>query len=856
VELWERSAALERLDGALQATGTAGRVVVVAGEAGIGKSTLVHAFADRCGARARMLWGVCDPLLTPRASGPLHDIARQLGGGFAAQLGANAREAFAALVEELAGPRQRTRPVLVIEDAHWADGATLDLLVYLGRRIERLPALLIVTYRDDEAGPDHPMAAALATLPRSAVTTVTLAPLSPECVQTQAARTGRDATEVYELTGGNPLLVTELLATDERQLPATARALIAARLRRLSPAAREVARLVSVFPTSTDAGLLTGSEEAVDECIAAGVLVASGDAVAYRHEVFRRAVEESLSPTRRIALHRQALDLLTRVDGTDPARLVHHARQAGDTEALLRHGTVAAAGAAAQGAHREALAHYQAIRPHTGRLADGERADLLEAHAVEAYLTGEWLEGLEVRRAALAIRERLGDRRRVAENLWSISRLAWWSGQGPVAREANDQAVATLEGLPPSRELAMAYSNRSSLHFNAHEPDEAIAWGERARALADAPEVGDPETAIHAAVSIHAAALLRGDEAAPAQLWQVHKRAAAAGLVDQASRALTNRVSGLLSLCRYDEAAAATEEALRYMHAHDLDGFVQCALSYRAIIALERRDWGSALADAEVALSRRSRIGVSVLPALVARGRIEAAQGASQALSTLDHAADLAYTTGEIQWMGPVAAARAEYFLLTDDESQAAAEVDQAMGLATGTGQRWSAGDLAFRRWQATGSSSVAGSTPFELLIRGDWSGAAHAWAARGRGYARVEALGAGDRDAVSEALKALDDLGAARSAQRLRARLRKRGMSGVPRGPRRSTAANAKGLTARQLEVLALVAEGLTNADIATTLTLSPKTVEHHISAVFEKLDVTTRGQAAAAARRLQMLA
>jgi DNA-binding CsgD family transcriptional regulator len=857
MELWERSAALAVLGEALREAAGAGRLALVAGEAGIGKSTLVHAFAARCGPRARVLWGVCDPLVTPRASGPLHDIGRQVGGKLAARLdeGSSQSDLLAALIEELSGPRQRPRRVVVIEDAHWADEATLDTLVFLGRRIERLPALLVVTYRDDEVGPEHPLHATLAALPRHVLRVVPMAPLSRECVALQATRAGCDPDMLYELTGGNPLLVTELLAAGDRTVPATVRDLALARLRRLSVPARDVARLVSVMPTSADVLALAGSEEQVDECIAAGVLMPRGDTVSYRHELLRRAVEDSLSPVRRAALHRRALALLARVDGTDPARLVHHARHAGDVEALLRYGVVAATGAAAQGAHREAVAHYRAVRPYVGRLPVPERAQLLEAYAVQAYLAGVSAEGLEAQRAALVERERLGQRIRVGENLRWISRLAWWSGRGAEARSAAARAVDVLQAEEPSRELAMAYSNRSQLHMLAHELAAAVEWGERARELAD--RMGDLETSVHASVNVSSAQLLDGDPTAAAALRRAHATAAAAGLIDHAARALVNRAAAMVERCEYYEAAGALDEALRYATAHDLDGYVQYLLGIRAIIRLERCEWSAALADAADSLNRSSRIGVAVVPALVARGRILAARGDADAMPTLDRAADGAYATGELQRIGPVAAARAEYFLLAGDPDRAAEEARTGLALAIAKGHPWFAGELAYRLWQAVGPAEVPAiePTPYRLLMDGDWAGAAAAWATRGRGYARLEGLSMGDRPAVGEALRILSELGAVRVAQRLRADLRRRGITGVPRGPRPSTVANAAGLTVRQSEVLGLLAEGLSNAEIGARLTLSHKTVEHHISAVLDKLKVATRGQAVATAHRLNMV-
>jgi len=271
MDLLERSAPLRELGSLLAATVAAGRVVLVAGEAGIGKSALLRGFAEQHGADARFLAGACDPLLTPRALGPLHDIARQTGGRLSELLIAGGpREAvFAAFLDQLAQPPQRQ--VVVVEDAHWADEATLDLLVFLGRRLERTPTMLLVTYRDDELGVDHPLRGVLGALPQEVVHRVRPQPLSEVAVTELARRAGRSASGLQKVTGGNPLLVTEVLAAGEPGVPATVGDLVLARLARLPVAAQEVVRLVAVVPTRAELWLLEealGPEPAaVERCV-------------------------------------------------------------------------------------------------------------------------------------------------------------------------------------------------------------------------------------------------------------------------------------------------------------------------------------------------------------------------------------------------------------------------------------------------------------------------------------------------------------------------------------------------------------------------------------------------------------
>jgi DNA-binding CsgD family transcriptional regulator len=550
-------------------------------------------------------------------------------------------------------------------------------------------------------------------------------------------------------------------------------------------------------------------------------------------------------------LHRRALRVL---DGVDPARLVHHARHAGDAAAVLRYGRIAGISAAGQGAHREAAAHYRAAAAHADRLPAGPRADMLEEYAFQAYLAGLFEEGLQTRHAALAVREALEQTERVGENLRWISRLAWWTGRAGEARAAGARAVAVLEAGTPDRQLAMAYSNQSQLHMLAHEFDEAVMWGERARSLAD--RLGDVDTSLHAAVNVSTSRLMNGDIGAGAALEEAHVKASAVGLIDHAARALVNLASSLAELAEYAAAAPVADRALEYATAQDLDGYVQYLLGVRSGIRLAGCDWSGALADADAALARPVRVGVAVVPALVARGRIQAARGDPAARSTLDEAARQADRTGELQWVGPVAAARSEHFLLAGDAKRAADEARHGLDLAMTARHPFYIGELAYRLWRAGGTDRAPtdAAHPYRMMINADWARAAEEWTRRGYGYARVEALSGGDRTATGEALRILDELGAVRASQQLRAELRRRGFTRVPRGPRPTTAANVAGLTPRQVDVLALLSEGLSNAEIAGRLSLSSKTVGHHISAVLAKLGVPNRGQAAAVARRLNL--
>ena len=275
-----------------------GCFVLISGEAGIGKTALVEQFIETNKKQTRVFWGTCDALFTPRPLGPLYDIAPQMQNNLLSLLEQQAPRAsiLAAVLEEMEnGP---TPSIFVIEDVHWADEATLDLLKFLGRRINRIKMMLVATYRDDEVPIDHPLRLVLGDLPNRAVARLRLSPLSEAGVKILADRAGRRIRDLFMVTGGNPFFVTEALATKQSGVPVTVRDAVVSRAARLSADARAVVELVSVVPARTETWLLSETvnpdSSALEECAAAGMLKVDGEVIAFRHELARLAVEESL----------------------------------------------------------------------------------------------------------------------------------------------------------------------------------------------------------------------------------------------------------------------------------------------------------------------------------------------------------------------------------------------------------------------------------------------------------------------------------------------------------------------------------------------------------------------------------
>ncbi len=869
--LLEREGPLEQLRAALAsaATGT-GRVCLVAGEAGAGKTTLLHAVAASArGARA--FWGACDPLHTPRVLGPVRDLARQIGGDLSSLVlaGASTDAIFAALLDALEAARVPS--LLVIEDIHWADEATLDVLMLLGRRVAPLPAVLALTYRDDELAANPALEAFLGTFAPSVTTRIALAPLSAGAVAELARVAGRSAEGLHALTRGNPFFVHELLATPGERLPATVRDAVLSRVRRLSASGLAALELAAVVPGSAEVELLrhSGADlEALPECVQAGLLRVSGRAVEFRHELARRAVEGSIGELRRRALHARTLATLAErhetIGDVPLARLVHHAAAADDDGAVLRFAPPAAREASRAAAHREALQYYAQAVAHAGSLPPEDRAELLEGYSYEAYLCARVTDAIRARADALAAWQALGRSERVGAAQRWLSRLHWWAGQPVEAEAAGEAAVRVLEALPPSHELAMAYSNLSQLHMLSRRAQPALEWGGRAVALART--LGDQEALTHALTNVGTVGLNAGAPEAVEQLEEAFAIGNAAGLEDHAARALVNRAYSIVDRRDLRTGEPLLERALSYARAHDLDAYAQYLTGVRAEVRLERGDWAGAESDARGVLSERKHAGVTDIPALIALGTLQARRGDAGAADTLAEARARADPTGEMQRIAPVAAALAELAWLEGDTATVDTATGRALLLATEAGDPWWFGELAFWRWRAglwrdaaagaggqanPRAREIAPAQPYRLALAGAWRAAAAAWNELGAAYHRAEALADGDDNAAAEALRFFDRVGATRRAAVLRGRLRAEGRR-VPVGARRTTRANPAGLTRREAQVLALLAEGLTNPVIATRLFLSPRTVEHHVSAVLRKLGCASRRDAPAAARAL----
>jgi DNA-binding CsgD family transcriptional regulator len=835
-----------------------GRLVFVGGEAGVGKTAVLRAFCETQPTSVRVLWGECEPLLTPRALGPLMDVAEACGGELVELTGSGARpyEVASALVGEL---RRRAPTVLVLEDVHWADEATLDVLALLGRRARGAPALVLASFRDDELGRAQQLRTVLGELAGRTVR-LKVAPLSPQAVGELARPAGVDAQELYRKTGGNPFFVTEALAAGESLMPDTVRDAVLARAARLGAGARQLLQAVSIIPGRVEMWLLEAIAgelvERVEECLASGMLMRADSGVAFRHELARVAVEESVRPDRRLALHRAALASLTAppFGEADPERLTHHSEAIEDGEGVLRWAPQAAVRAAAGGAHREAAAQYARALRFAERLGPEQRAELLERRSYECYLTRRFDQAIEALELALAVRRELGEQVRVGDLMSSLARALHMSGRAPEASKLAGDAVALLEPLGANTELARAYATRSQISMVLGEVDSTLAWGERAIELAE--RLGETETLVHALNSVGSGMLLAGHLEGEEKLERSLRLAKQARLDGDAGRAFNNLVAKGLALRDYALAERYLQDGIAYCEERGLDTWREQLLANRMTFDQDRGRWAQAVDTATELLANP---GCQVHPrieALVTIGRVRARYGDPQVWEPLEEALALARPTGQLQADGMVAAARAEAAWLQGRPQEVPRATDEALMLALKHGAPWYVGELACWRRRAGIRDRLPGGSaaePYALSLAGDWARASELWDEIGSPYEAALALAdSDDHDALRQALAQLQALGARAAAAIVSRRLRKRGVRGLPRGPRPRTRENPAGLTARELEVLSLLAEGMRNAEVAERLVLSEKTVDHHVSAILRKLDVRTRSEAAVKAAQL----
>ena len=848
---------------AAEAKAGTGRLVLVQGEAGGGKSTLLEQVEARL-PDAAWHWGACDGTFTPLPLAPLRDIADSMGGPLraASEADASRETLFAALVQAVRADPGLT--VLVVEDIHWADEATLDLLRFVGRRVQKERALLLVTFREEESAPSSPLRQALGELARQRSTRrVALAPLSLHAVGLVVDGTGLDAVEVHHLTGGNPYFVAEVVGSVDGGLPASVRDAVLARAEHLDPLSRNLLDVAALAGNRIDPALLGAVADAPETAYAnlvdAGLLVTNGRSLKFRHEIARLSVADAVPEPRRSTLHRHLLAALLECDVGNDSRLAFHAAGAGDTAAVVKHSRAAARRAAALGSHVEAVEHlHRALAAGTRLGLDPRnRAEVLDDLSTELGLVDRWEEAEHWRAEAIGLWQGLGDPLREGDALRMHARALSRLARGAQARRALDRAFAVLEPLGPTPALARTVEYLAAVLWHEGANDAAIETCDRAASLAETLDLPDVLSDV---LDTRACAMMSLGEDWVPTMQRSLAVGLAAGCDEQVGRTYMNYSGGLVDEGRVAESEQVFTEGMAFCQDREV---VTAAhfLQANHIAALEQTGrWAEAESAGRAHLEDRAVSPVRRLGGLLSLGRIGVRRGDTDVQRLLDEGLAIAEGTREPQWLVPFRLLDVERHWLGGHPERARTAVSGALAAAAlapldtrfaGSTAVWA------RRFRLQHAESSSVPEKWAAELRGDVAGAVARWDAVGAPYeaALVLAFSPSTDDQV-ESLRRLGALGATAVAAVVRRRLRKAGVRSLPGAPRPTTLEHPAGLTNREQEVLMQLGHGLSNDEIAAALVISTRTVAHHVSAVLDKLGVSGRREAVVEARRRGLLA
>jgi ATP/maltotriose-dependent transcriptional regulator MalT len=864
MELLERSSYLEELQIAYKKLFLGeGHSVFITGEAGIGKTSLVNTFLKEVDRESEVYVGTCDSLFTPRPLGPLYDIAAKVGPGFWALLKSEADRGiiFTRLIHEL---ESKSAPViLVFEDIHWADEATLDLIKFLARRITRLPCLFLLTCRDNEISQETPVRNLFGEIPAATYTRFSLEPLSEQSVDMLSKKAGYSGKEVYKITGGNPFYVTEILASYSLGIPENVKDSVLSIFNKGEEEVKALWELVSILPNRIETWLLEFLDpdflKVTDACFRAEVLISDGKFIFFKHDLYRRIIEESLPPHKWQKLNKKMLDIMLRHGNgrIEPARLVHHAKNAGDNNKVAELAPRAARHAATLGAHREAAKLYQMALQYADNLSPDSWADLYECHAYECYLTNQIEKAIDSQQEALKLWKEENAKIREGNALRFLSRLRWFNGECQEAEALALKSIAVLENGSPTGERAMAYSNLSQLKMLSEDTEAALHWGQRAIDLSK--KLRDDEILAHALNNV-GTVQLRNPGSKSQGVKNLQKSLALSlenSFHEHVARAYTNLGSNFVRIKDYQKGHQALAEGISFCREHDLDSWTYYMLSWKARLHLDLGEWETAVQMARDLLDHSNHPPIVRIEALLVLGKLSMRKGEKEAGKLLEEAKKLALDIDEIQRVIPVLSALLEYNWIYHSARIPSEIAKLTIAFMEKTKSSWFYSELAYWIYKCDLCPVNVEKliTPFQLEIQGDPGAAAGHWERMNCPYEQALALSSGDEDHQRKALSILDELGATAVMTRIKSKMRAEGIKNIPRGLQQRTKENPARLTARQMEVLKLLREGLQNKEIAEKLFISAKTVDHHISAILSKLDVNSRTKAVVEARKRGIL-
>ena len=860
MELIERSWFLDALQKQFDKTSTGeGHTIFVSGEAGIGKTSLLKAFCRQQKKKSFIYQGACDALFTPRPLAPLYDIGWQIRDDFwTTNEEVEDRPAlFSRFIHELDIKNETV--ILLFEDIHWADEATLDFIKFLARRITRLKCLFVLTFRDNEINSQHPLKNVFGHLPPDSFTRLQLTPLSKEAVDTMAKEKGYRGEDVYSISGGNPFYVMEILASYSAGIPDNIKDAVLSVYSRQEGKTKEIWELLSVTPAGLEIDTLSKAEpdyeKAIENCLEAKILLFEKGLIYFKHELYRRTVETSMSPFKRVMLNKKILDVLLQQEEQEikVERIIHHAKNANDYDTVVKYAPVAAKRAASVGAHIEASKlYFTAIEYYQGKDKD-LLTQFYQAYSYECYLTYKIKDAIIYQVKLLNI---LRERNAIEETgncLRFLSRLWWFEGNRKQAEGYAEQAVQLLEQQPVSRVKAMVYSNMSQLKMLSDHFEECMYWGEKAIAMAK--ELDDDEILCHALNNVGSAQMKieslgwKGAEFTRQSLDIALKNS----YHEHAARAYTNLGSDWICVRQYERAQKALDEGIQYCEARDLDSWTNYMLSCKARLKLETGKWDEAFSIANNLLQNEDQTAIIKIIALAVIATILMRRGEEDPLVQLLETKEKALKAGEHQRIVPAMVALLEYEWIHGKTVIEKESLDLAIKTVEEIDNMFQNSEFVFWLFMARKQFVRIPKLfdGYQLKNRSDIDRAAAIWKEIGSPYEEALALYHGNNDDKKNAIAIVQQLGAKAVYDKMKQEMRESGIKNIPRGIRSSTKANPAFLTSRELEILQLLHEGLQNKEIGSRLFISAKTVDHHISSILFKLDVNSRTKAAQEAQR-----
>ena len=855
MELIERAGALATLYSKFENIINAeGHCLLLSGEAGIGKTSLIRAFCQNIKNDCKILEGSCDALFTPRPLAPLYDIAWQMQSDIMDRMKDKRDRTglFASLLQELCA--QQGPIILIFEDIHWADEATLDFIKFLARRISQLHCLFILTFRDNEIHSGHPLRNVIGQLSRDTFTRLQLTALSKEAVETMSAEKGYSGESVYSISGGNPFYVTEILASYSSGVPDNIKDSILSVYNRQTEKTKEVWKLLSVMPTGFETKYLLQMDpacvEAVEISLESGILLHEHERISFKHELYRRTVEASLSPLLRVVLNKKILDLFLKEfeENKEIERIIHHAKNANEYELVVRYALIAANTAACIGAHTEAAKlYFSAIEYYQGN-DKNKLHELYEGYAYESYLINKHKDAIIYMNRSYKLWEGEDDKERASDCMRFLSRLEWVDGNRKLAENFAKQAIDLLENQPDSKSKANAYSNMSQLTMIYNQYPESIYWGEKAVKMAK--ELQDEELLSHALNSVGTVKMriCTSKQEGLELLQQSLKIALDNSCHEHAARAYSNLGCNGIVVKDYPFAKKMLETGLLYCEKREMDSWVNYMSGHMARLKLETGHWDEAYNIAENLVHNTNQGTIFKIGALAVMATIKMRRGETGVLELLAEAKAKAFGTMELQRIIPVLAALLEYEWITGRALTDDIAIDYTITMleqAGGTDL-----DNEFAYWLLKTRKNYL---PFHKSHR-RYNQAA-AWESLGCPYEQALALFEGEETDKRKAIAMMQELGANAVCEKLKMEMRASGIKSIPRGIRESTRSNVARLTERELDVLKLLKEGMQNKEIADRLFISAKTVDHHITSILFKLDVNSRVKAVHEAISLEII-